>query len=56
MRTWEKIMKLDSEYVEARKQLTLGIADSVEVTVHKKKSEPAVLLKKAKAKEPNATE
>jgi len=32
MKTWEKIQKLDLEYVEARKRLVLGQIDSVIVT------------------------
>jgi hypothetical protein len=48
MKHWEKILKLDSDYVEARKQLVLGNAVDVEITVHKNKAEPAVLLKKPK--------
>jgi hypothetical protein len=33
MKTWEKIQKLDTEYVEARKRILLGTIDSVVVTM-----------------------
>ena len=56
MKTYEKIMKLDADYVEARKKLMLGQAESVELTVHLKKSEPAALLKKPKNAVKSSTE
>ena len=36
MKTWEKIQQLDQQYVEARKQLLLGQAESVTLTVKPK--------------------
>jgi hypothetical protein len=35
MKHWEKIMKLDSDYVEARKQLVLGQCVAVEIKIIK---------------------
>jgi hypothetical protein len=47
MKTWEKIQKLDQEYLEARKKILLGTIESVAVTMVEKTKQPTKQIKNA---------
>jgi hypothetical protein len=45
MKTWEKIQKLDQEYLEARKRILLGTIESVTVTMVEKTKQTQTIKK-----------